>query len=308
MYYFIINPASGSGRGITVWKTIEAELKRLKTEYRAFILSKPGEAKQLLSGLGELSSPLTVVAVGGDGTINDCVSGLTSFHNITFACIPTGSGNDFVRGLQLNTSPLDALHAILNPKEIRPVNIGKTTAISKDKELVFSYAVSSGLGYDAAVCDSIQHSHLKKILNLFHCGKVVYLLTALWQLITMKRNTMDTVIDGKHASFDGTYFAAAMNLRYEGGGFKFCPDALSDDDHIDLLLVDQITRFEALLLLPKAFTGKHVGKKGIHIFRCKKAELKYPHPICLHTDGEVCGYYDSVIFELREEKLNVIIR
>ena len=308
MYYFIINPASSSGRGITVWKTIEAELKRLKIDYRAFILSRPGEAKQLVSGFAKSPVPITVVAVGGDGTINDCVSGFTSFHNITFACIPTGSGNDFVRGLELNTSALDALHAVLNPKEQRMINIGRTTIFVNDKEKVFSYAVSSGLGYDAAVCDSIQHSYLKKMLNLFRCGKVVYLLTALWQLITMKRNTMEAVIDGKPYTFDGTYFAAAMNLRYEGGGFKFCPDALPDDDHIDLLLVDRISRFEALLLLPKAFTGKHVGKKGINIFRCKKAELKYPHPICLHTDGEVCGYYDSVVFELRDEKLNVIIR
>ena len=180
MYYFIINPASGSGRGLSVWKTIENELNRLGTDYRAFLLSRPGEAQQLVSGFTSRKSPCTIVAVGGDGTINDIMNGLESFEHITFACIPTGSGNDFVRGMGLCSDPVGALHIILNPKEIQKINIGLFTAPGQQKTSSFSFAVSSGFGYDAAVCDSVQKSGLKKMLNLFHAGKVVYLLTALW--------------------------------------------------------------------------------------------------------------------------------
>lgn len=309
MYYFIINPASGSGRGLTIWKTIQAELNRLGTDYRAYLLSRPGEAKQLASGFAGKKKPCTVIAVGGDGTINDVINGLGSFDHITFACIPTGSGNDFVRGLGLTKEPLAALHAILNPKEIRRINIGRTLIQEADKVTEHSFAVSSGIGFDAAVCDSVQSSRLKKALNLFRAGKVVYLVSALWLLLTMKRGSLKiTLDDGTIQDYENCYFAAVMNLPYEGGGFYFCPDALPDDDYIDLIIANRISRLNALSLLPQALFGKHVGKNGITIIRCRLAELQYSAPSCVHTDGEVVGYYDNITIGIKSEKLPVIIR
>lgn len=309
MYYFIINPASGSGRGLAIWKTIQDELNRLSVDYRAYLLSRPGEAKQLASGFAEKKNPCTVVAVGGDGTINDVISGLGTFSHITFACIPTGSGNDFVRGLGLIKDPVSALHAILNPTEIRKINVGTTRILQEDKISEYSYAVSSGIGFDAAVCDSVQHSTLKKALNLFHAGKVVYLISALYLLMTMKRGSLKvTLEDGTETDYEKAYFAAVMNLPYEGGGFYFCPDALPDDDCIDLIIVNRISRLRALSLLPQALFGKHVGKGGITIVRCRQAKLEYSIPSCVHTDGEVVGYYKEVNFSLKNEKLAVIVR
>ena len=309
MYYFIINPASGSGRGLTIWKTIQEELNRLAVEYRAYLLSRPGEAKQLASGFAEKKNPCTVIAVGGDGTINDVISGLGSFSNITFACIPTGSGNDFVRGLGLIKDPVKALHTILAPKEIRRINIGTTSIPENDRIAEYSYAVSSGIGFDAAVCDSVQNSRLKKALNLFRAGKVVYLISALYLLMTMKRGSLKvTLEDGTETDYEKAYFAAVMNLPYEGGGFYFCPDAQPDDGFIDLILVNRISRLRALSLLPQALFGKHVGKDGITIVRCRQATLKYSIPSCVHTDGEVIGYYEEVTFGLKKEKLAVIVR
>lgn len=309
MYYFIINPASGSGRGLAIWKTIQDELNRLSVDYRAYLLSRPGEAKQLASGFAEKKNPCTVVAVGGDGTINDVISGLGTFSHITFACIPTGSGNDFVRGLGLIKDPVSALHAILSPTEIRKINIGTTLITQEDKFSEYSYAVSSGIGFDAAVCDSVQHSTLKKALNLFHAGKVVYLISALYLLMTMKRGSLKvTLEDGTETDYEKAYFAAVMNLPYEGGGFYFCPDARPDDDCIDLIIVNRISRLRALSLLPQALFGKHVGKGGITIVRCRQAKLQHSDPSCVHTDGEVVGYYKEVTFGLKNEKLAVIVR
>lgn len=301
MYYFIVNPASGSGRGRLVWETIEKELDRLRTEYHAYILSGRGEARKLAQGLSKLSHPATIVAVGGDGTINEIINGLSSFENITFACIPTGSGNDFVRGLGLSTSPLEALHRILNPKEIRDINIGQSNEAS--------FTVSSGLGFDAAVCHEILDSRLRKILNLFRCGKLAYLLIALRQLFTMKRHTLlVTPDDAPGMTFPDSYFAAVMNLPYEGGGFYFCPDAQPDDDFLDLIVASGISRIRALFLLPLALRGKHVGHKGIRIIRCQKAVVSSDSPLCTHTDGEITGFHNKVSFRLKSRKLPVIYR
>ena len=306
MYYFIINPVSGSGRGIAIWKTVRTELERLHVTYRSFLLSKRGEAGALAASLSNMVTPFTAVVVGGDGTINEFLNGLSSFENLTFACIPTGSGNDFVRGLGTEKDPLKTLHAILHPGKIARINIGRLTSESGTA----SFAVSSGIGYDASVCRSVLTSKLKTLLNRFHSGKLVYLVTALRQLFTMKLPSLQVTIDDEAESraYPNTYFAAAMNLPYEGGGFLFCPEALPDDDYIDLIIVNDISRLQALHLLPLALFGKHVGHKGIHIIRCKKAVIESPYARCVHTDGEIPGSFSHITLSLHSKKLAVILR
>ena len=303
MYYFIVNPASGSGSGSIVWKSLETELKKQNITYQAHLLSRSDEATALAEQLSQTEEPLTLVVVGGDGTMNEVIRGLTSYHNITLGCIPTGSGNDFVRGLGLEKSPVDALRQILNPLETVELDIG--TLQTEDKTT--SFCVSSGIGFDAAVCDSIQDSSLKSLLNRFHSGKLVYLLTALWQLFTMKLQPITiTTENGSVHEFKKAYFAAFMNLPFEGGGFMFAPTASAADGLLDVIVVDNITRLRALTILPSAFSGKHVGKKGIHMFQCQSMNIHTEEPLCVHTDGEVLGYYTDVKISYRNEKLTVI--
>lgn len=332
MYYFIVNPASGSGRGRTVWNTVRTELDRNNILYKDFLLSRRGEARALAASLSHSKQPFTLIVVGGDGTINETIDGLFSgldlsverkyskkghtpedilckedrvIPHITFGCIPTGSGNDFVRGLHLAKDPIEALHAILDPKELCPINIGITQSGQKKR----FFAVSSGIGFDASVCNCVLHSGLKNALNRFHSGKLVYMFTALWILLTMKRKTLYvTINDGAAQAFPNAYFAAAMNLRYEGGGFLFCPDAKADDGCLDLIVANNISRLRALTVLPLALFGRHTNKRGVTICRCKTATIKTNAPLCVHTDGEIPGFFEEVSFSLHEKKLAVIIR
>lgn len=61
-----------------------------------------------------------------------------------------------------------------------------------------------------------------------------------------------------------------MNQKYEGGGFKFCPDASPSDGYLDVIVVDSLSKPKVICCLPTAFFGKHTHFNGIHIFRCKK--------------------------------------
>lgn len=326
MYYFIVNPASGSSRGRSVWNVIRAELDRNHISYKSFLLSRRGEARTLAASLAHSKQDFTLAVVGGDGTINETIDGLFSglesskalsspkssagdadavIPQITFGCIPTGSGNDFVRGLRLTKDPIDALHAILAPKELCPIDIGITQSGQKKR----FFAVSSGIGFDASVCNCVLDSGLKNALNRFHSGKLVYMFTALWILLTMKRKTLYvTINDGAAQAFPNAYFAAAMNLRYEGGGFLFCPDAKADDGCLDLIVANDISRLRALTVLPLALFGRHTEKHGITIRRCKTVTIQADAPLCVHTDGEIPGFFENVTFSLHEKKLAVILR
>ena len=304
MYYFIVNPVSQSGKGLRIWEYTEEILKERNIEYESFILEKQEDSTEIARYLSLNKTPCTIVLVGGDGTINSFLNGLVSFEGITFGYIPTGSGNDFARGMRLPSNPKDALDIILEPDKFRHINIGITSS-GEEKRY---FAISSGIGYDAAVCHQADQSSLKKLLNRLHLGKLIYLFTALRMLLSMKPSPMRILLDDNQLlTFQKVYFAAAFNTKYEGGGFMFCPKASPVDHYLDLIVVDGFSKPQALLVLFAALKGKHTGFEGVHILRCKRAVIQTENDTCVHTDGEYFGSCRKVSFDLLKEKLKVIV-
>ena len=304
MLYFIINPSSSSGNGLKIWGKCDAILKQKNVEYRPFFLHGPNDAGKIAKEISGMT-PCTVVIVGGDGTINEFLTGLDSFEGITFACLPTGSANDFVRGMDLAGKTEDLLERILDSSHIRMLDIGTASSESAQR----SFAVSSGMGFDAAVCYASQEGSgtFKRLLNRLHLGKLIYLLNALRMLFSMKLFDMEVHIDeGETLAYSRVCFAAAMNTRFEGGGFMFAPQADPSDGCLDLIIAENIPKWKILMILPTAFSGKHLRYKGIHLIRCKSAELSSRSDQCVHTDGEHLGFCRRVRFSIRDEKLRII--
>ena len=97
MYYFIVNPASRSGNGKYVWQKAEKILDQENTEYRVYFTSYQGHATKLARDITARGERLTLIAVGGDGTVNEVLNGIRDFSRVIFGYIPTGSSNDFAR-------------------------------------------------------------------------------------------------------------------------------------------------------------------------------------------------------------------
>ena len=305
MYYFIVNPSSSSGRGLQVWQKAKRILDQSGIPYQVHMLKGPGDAartaRKLSSGADDAS---TVIIVGGDGTINEFLSGLERCDRIRLCAMPTGSGNDFVRGMKLPTAPDAFVQMLSGPEHLIPVDIGMVA----DADHHTPFIVSSGIGYDAAACYEAQNAPLKSALNRIHMGKLVYLLCALKILFTIKRFQIRITADnGETLIFSKAYFAAAMNNVYQGGGIPFCPDADPTDGQLDLIVAEGISRLRVLMTLAKAMKGKHIGCKGIHTLRCRSARIECDSPQCVHMDGEHFGFCKKITWSLREQKLQVLI-
>ena len=300
MHYFIVNPKSSSGKGLRIWKHIEKALSEKQIAYRVYFTNRPGHASILSKKISGEHAPCTIIAVGGDGTANEVIDGLTDYASVHFGYIPTGSGNDLARGLSLPTDPSKVLESLLNKQNVRPVNVGTITT----NEFTRHFIVSSGLGFDAAVCHEVMRSRMKKLLNHFRLGKLIYLFVALKQLLLIKPCKMTITLDDQEPlEFDKIFFAAAMNTKYEGGGFMFCPDAAPDDDMLDICVIENIPRLKILYLLPTAFSGKHTKYHGVHILKCKHARIVCDRPAALHADGEPCGHQTDITVSLAKKHL-----
>lgn len=314
MYCFIVNPNACSGKGIKIWKVLEETLQKAQTPYEVFFTEKPGHATRIADMLctkyaacttdarcGDNLSR-TIVAVGGDGTANEVINGLHDYANIRFGYIPTGSGNDLARGLSLPTRPEEALSAILHPARLRRIRLGCICTNGH----VRHFAVSTGIGFDAAVCHEAFRSTIKPALNRIGLGKLTYLGIALKQLLLLRPFPVTLTLDDGVPMKLPVYFIAFMNLKYEGGGFMFCPDATAEDEFLDICLIEKMPKLKILFLLPTAFRGRHVGYKGVHILRCKKAKLFAGSAQAIHTDGEAAAVEASIVVTLSEEKLPFI--
>lgn len=303
MYNFIVNKVSRSGNGAYVWNIIDAKLKEEKVEYKTYFTKYRFHATKIAQKLTSTGSPVTIIGVGGDGTVNEIINGIADFEQTTFGFIPTGSGNDFAKGLPIPGNPLEALDCIIHPRYIRKMDIGDVLYKGKSK----SFAVSMGIGFDASICFEANTTPLKNILNKVKLGKLTYVGIALKQLLLLNTAKITLTLDDNEVhQFDKCYFITIMNQKYEGGGFAFCPDAENNDNYLDVCVVDSIPKAKMAVVFPTAFKGNHVKIQGIHIFRCEKAHILSDTVLPVHVDGENCSYLDDFTVQLKTQKINVL--
>ena len=148
MYYFIVNPGSRSGNGKIVWKQVEAILEQEQVEYRVFFTAYRYHATKLSKEITSRGEKLTLVTVGGDGTVNEVIDGIQDFSRVTFAYIPTCSSNAFARSLQLACNPQIARMHILHSSCFRKIDLGLMSYGTR----TLRFAGSCGCGFDASVC------------------------------------------------------------------------------------------------------------------------------------------------------------
>ena len=221
MYHFIINPNSRSGLGLTVWNEVEALLKEKEVEYTPHFTKYQRHAIQIVQDITSDGEPHTLIVLGGDGTMGEVVTGIAYPELTTIGYIPIGSGNDFARSLKISKEPKEALQHILDAKNIRPLDVG----VLKYRNKMRRFAVSSGIGLDAAVCNEVCVSKLKLILNKIMLVKLTYALLTIDRLFNSKPSKMTLLLDDtKELKFEKAHLAAATNQPYQGGGCMFCPN------------------------------------------------------------------------------------
>ena len=303
MYYFIVNPNSRSGMGEQLWHEIQPELEKNKIEYKVYFTKYQKHATKITQEITHEKKLRTIVVLGGDGTINEVINGIEHSGLVTLGYIPTGSSNDFARSYKLPVKPIKALSSILSPQCIRSMDLGELSYGKKKRR----FAVSSGIGFDAAICHEVSVSRMKYVLNRLKMGKLTYVVIALKQWLFMSPSSVSiTLNETETHSFENCYFVTTMNHKYEGGGFKFSPNAKPDDGLLSICVIADISKLKMLLLLPTALLGKHTIFKGVYTYDCKSIKISSDRALPIHVDGEPILAQNEITLSCLPSKLQII--
>ena len=305
MLHIIYNPQSSTGNGKRVFAQVEKILIDEKAEYKVYETTGCGSAKLYAKDITSDDSNDIIVVIGGDGTLNEVFNGIKDYSKVTLGYIPSGSGGDFARDLKISLDPETAIRSVLHPKEYKLMDVGNLTNAECNKR----FCVSTGIGFDAAVCHEALHSKLKVVLNKIGLGKLTYVVIAIKQILSTKKHGCTLILDeARQIKLDHFYFITAMIHRYEGGGFMFCPKAKCDDGLIDICVAGNISKLKVLSIMPTAYKGKHVRYKGIETYTAKKVEIYSDEKLPIHADGEYAGVEDELVITQCNKQVRVIIR
>ena len=320
MYHVIVNPASKSGRGIRIWEECQKILNRRQIPYEVFFSEKFGQIEEHVRRMTQDPDQFyDILVFGGDGTMNEVVSGVCHLERVRIGYIPSGSSNDLARDMEMSVKPTVLMEKILKNEQGYLMDVGslKFAIVSEEHSCLYNkehfsgvkrFNVSCGIGFDAAVCEEALHSKMKELLNRFRMGKLVYLCIALKQLIKAKRVSCDLYLDeNEPIHVKGLLFVACMNHKYEGGGFMFGPDADYQDGFLDLCVVGNIPKPLILLALPTAMKGKHFAFPWIEKYRAREVRIKISEPLWVHTDGEVYVKSDDIYIKNEPTKMRMIV-
>ena len=308
MYHFIVNPKSSSGRGIRFWWTVKDELDKRNVPYTVSFTKHLGHATELTKQICSDGTDIkNIVILGGDGTMNEVLNGIDDFTKVLVGYIPSGSSNDLARSLKIPKNPIESLNNILKPKKFKYLDYGMIHFLDTDLA-PRKFICSSGMGYDASVCDEVQSSPLKKRLNRIGAGKFVYIAIAIKQLITLKSLSATLIVDGrKKDTYRKVFLVSNMIHKYEGGGLLMAPNADPSDGKLSICLVHSMSRLKAFLLLPTIFTGAHIKHKGVEAFHCSELEIIMDSDTAVHTDGEIPSICRRIKVSCVREQIRMIL-
>jgi diacylglycerol kinase (ATP) len=267
----IFNPAAGREQDRD---DLLERLGRLGTVHTT---KGPGDARRLARDAAAGGAGL-VVAAGGDGTVNEVVSGLAPGFEAALAVVPLGTGNDLAGTLGMPDDPLEAV-AVVAAGPTVAADVIRLRIAGEERWAV--NAVTAGF---SALVDEALESRSKELL-----GSLAYLVTAGRSLPELEAHRLRlSVDDGDERSLDAFNLVLA-NGPTVGGGVPVAADARLDDGLLHLLVVPEMPLPALAVALGRLFAVGGGEVRELHVERVRKVRFDAEPAMQVTADGEVVG-------------------
>jgi diacylglycerol kinase (ATP) len=297
----IVNPVAANGAVGKNWPRIRDFLQDEGVSFDAVLTEAPEHATQLAQQALD-DGYRTIVAVGGDGTVNEVINGLVEEGSVdpevTLGIIPYGKGADFARMLGMPRDYMEACRQLLR-LEPRLVDLGRITCLREGHEVERYFINAAGLGFDGEVAEVV--NRFPKVLG----GTITYLVCLLIGLVTYRNKNVELSFDGQHAR-GRVNSVIVCNGCYVGGGMFIAPGALFDDGLFYVVILGNLNKLEVVVNLPRVYKGTHLTHPKVSHFAAKEVHVEARERMFLQAEGELIGEAPAT-FRIIPQALKVLV-
>ena len=293
-HVFIINPHAGKRNQTSrIYEMADILRDKYGLECVCMLTDRPGGATDIARSLAETGEPVRIYACGGDGTISEVANGIAGFDNAAMTCIPTGTGNDFLKNFGEAAAKFNDVEHLWDGDQF------SLDLIECNGRLCVTIACS---GIDARVAESVHKYSKTPALS----GQGSYIASVAVNFLCSAIARQWTVTVDDDAPVENDFALVSMcNGRYYGGGFFPVPEARMDDGVLHAVIIRKVTRPEFLRLIGPYSKGKHaeLPPRLIQVVPAKTIHITAEEDIVYCLDGE-CFRSQEVTMKLSDKKLN----
>jgi diacylglycerol kinase (ATP) len=287
--FFIINPRAGPARNqMRLQRLISESLRRNSRLDAIHVTRACGEAMEVARKAAK-DGFNPVVAVGGDGTINEVANGIYG-SGTTLAVLPGGSGNGLARHFKIPFNLRRALEVL---------SAGKTQAVDVGWCGDRLFLVTCGVGLDALVAFEFEQSQSRGIFSYF---RMTVAKVAKFQAEEMYLSS-----NGETPELVRPLLITAANLNQYGGGARIAPDASATDGLLDVVVVQPVSLLRAFSQIPALFLGRITHAPEVRTFRTPTLTIRRASPGPLHLDGDPIEGSAEVSIHIEPQAMNLIV-
>ncbi|MBV8977500.1 MAG: diacylglycerol kinase family lipid kinase [Alphaproteobacteria bacterium] len=292
--FAVVNPRSANGRTAREWRAIAPLLSEIYPRLDVAFTRAPRDAAHLVrTALRE--GHHEIVAVGGDGTINEAVNGFFDINgpvspDAVFSFITSGTGGDFRKSFGVEEGSGAAL-AHLKSAPIRSVDVGRLSCLSRKGEPLIRHFVNiASFGLSGAVVDSVNRSRIAKLFG----GPFAFGFHSALDMLTYSDRVVRLIVDNGYDEIAAISTVAVANGQYFGGGMRVAPSAAVDDGAFDVVVMTGGSRARMLQDMKLIYSGEHIDSPNVRVLRGRKV-VAVPVAqtrglaVLIETDGESAG-------------------
>jgi len=295
----IINNAAAKAR--RSWPNIKKQLDTADIRFDLYETKGPGDAT--VKTRDALRNGVTTIAVvGGDGTLSEVAEGFFSFNddldvspivinpNARLALFPTGTGDDFARGLRGKRSSLQSwVDTFISHSEanVRPVDVLYGRCNDFQKAFICLNASTMGIGGETATLVAGQGQLMRNFPGEFRFAAAAFRALAIW-----RERRVRVTVDGHVIADAPMNLIGVANGLYAGGGMMLSPDARADDGKLDVVTASGLSRTNVVTELSRVHRGGHVGNPKVKIVRGETVRIETfaaQDALPIEADGNVRG-------------------
>ncbi|GBL35716.1 probable lipid kinase YegS-like [Filimonas sp.] len=282
---FIVNARIGEQKIRLLNEAIAQHMKHQKNEMH--ITAYGGHAKKLATD-ALAKGYKTIVAVGGDGTVNEIVQVLATTDAI-LGIVPTGSGNGLARHCAI---PLNI------PEAVQLLAEGHAKKIDLGKANEMFFISNAGVGFDAVVCNSIKKTKSR--------GLKMYISEVIRHYFSYRPDTYCIETDNETLT-EKAFFLNVANGKEFGYGFEIASEATLQDGLLDMILVKKINAFNGFRFVMDGWRKKLITNKNCIYIRAKKIQITGSQLQYFQTDGDAHDCNGCCDIEVMPGALKLIV-